>query len=424
MLREATDIAGRTSWLAAVAALLLLSAVPAWPQWLQWGGPHRDFTCDSTGLADQWPEDGPRKIWSTDIGPGHSAIVTDGELLFTMCRREDKDAILAFKAATGEKVWETQYDAPPKPDMLLEFGCGPHSTPLLVGDRLFTVGGLGHFHCLDKKAGQVLWSHDLMDEMGASHLQRGYGPSPIAYQDTVIINIGGTDTGVAAFRQDTGEIAWKSEKFRGGYPSPMIVKINDEDHLVVALGADRIGLDPATGQTRWRAKVDTQLAGIMSSPVFVPPDRVFFSCAYGGGAQLFQVAFKDGQYAAEELWFQPKMKVMHGDSICIGDLVVGSSGDFGPAFLIGLDLSSGKVLWRQRGFAKATLLYADGKLIILDEEGNLALATTTPEGLQVHSRAKVLEEKSWTVPTLVGTRLYLRDNRTIMALELGRSTGS
>jgi outer membrane protein assembly factor BamB len=204
----------------------------------------------------------------------------------------------------------------------------------------------------------------------------------------------------------------------------MIVKINDEDHLVVALGADRIGLDPATGRTRWRATVDIQLAGIMSSPLFIPPDRVFFSCAYGGGSQLFQIAFKDGQYAAEELWFQPKMKVMHGDSIRIGDLVVGSSGDFGPAFLIGLDLSSGKVLWRQRGFAKATLLYADNKLIILDEEGHLALATATSAGLQVHSRAKVLEEKSWTVPTLVGTRLYLRDNRTIMALELGRSTGS
>jgi outer membrane protein assembly factor BamB len=413
-------LAVKRSWRGPAAVVLLLGTVPALSQWLQWGGPHRDFTCDSAGLAEQWPADGPRKIWSSDIGPGHSTLVTDGERLFTMCRRDDKDAVLAYNAATGEKVWETQYDAPPKPDMLLEFGCGPHSTPLLVGDRLYTVGGLGHFRCLDKKTGQVLWSHDLMEEMGASHLQRGYGPSPIAYRDLVILNIGGTDTGVAAFRQDTGEIAWKSEKFRGGYPSPTIVKINDEDHLIVALAADRIGLDPATGQTRWRATVDTQLAGIMSSPLFIPPDRVFFSCAYGGGSQLFKVAFKDGQYTAEELWFQPKLKVMHGDSIRIGDFVVGSSGDFGPAFLMALDLSTGKVLWRQRGFAKATLLYADGKLIILDEEGNLALATATPEGLQVQGRAKVLAPLSWTVPTLAGTRLYLRDDKTIMALELGR----
>jgi hypothetical protein len=157
-----------------------LSSSPSLAQWLQWGGPRRDFTCDSTGLAEQWPDDGPPKIWSREIGPGQSAIVTDGELLFTMCRRETKDAVLAFRAADGEKVWEMQYEAPPKEDMLLDFGPGPHSTPLLVDDRLFTVGGLVHFYCLDKKTGRVLWSHDLMAEMGASHLQRGYGPSPIA----------------------------------------------------------------------------------------------------------------------------------------------------------------------------------------------------------------------------------------------------
>jgi outer membrane protein assembly factor BamB len=405
--------------LATDGLLLLLTTAPALAQWLQWGGPRRDFTCESAGLAEQWPADGPREIWTSEIGPGHSAIVTDGELLFTMCRREDKDAIVAYRAATGEKVWETQYDAPPKPDMLLEFGCGPHSTPLLVGDRLFTVGGLVHLRCLDKKTGRVLWGHDLINEMGASHVQRGYGASPLAYQDLVILNIGGTDTGVAAFRQDTGEIAWKSEKFRGGYPSPLIVKINDQDHLVDALGPDRIGLDPATGQTRWRVTVDVQLAGIMSSPVFIPPDRVLFSCAYGGGTQLFKIACKDGQYAAEEVWFQPKMKVMHGTLIRSGDYVYGSSGDFGPAFLMGLDLATGKIAWRERGFAKATLLGADGKLIILDEEGNLALATPTAEGLTVHCRAKLLEPQSWTVPTLVGTRMYLRDNRTIMALDLG-----
>jgi outer membrane protein assembly factor BamB len=402
-------------------ALLLatLGSSPSLGQWLQWGGPRHDFTCDGTGLADQWPADGPRKIWTSEIGPGHSAIVTDGELLFTMCRRDDKDAIVAYRAATGEKVWETQYDAPPKPDMLLEFGCGPHSTPLLVGDRLFTVGGLVHLRCLDKKTGRVLWGHDLMDEMGASHMQRGYGASPVAYGNLVILNIGGTDVGVAAFRQDTGEIAWKSEKFRGGYPTPLIVKINNEDHLIDALAADRVGLDPATGQTRWKVTVDVQLAGIMSSPVFIPPDRVLFSCAYGGGTQLFRIKYKDGAYAAEEIWLQPKMKVMHGTLIHSGDYVYGSSGDFGPAFLMGLNLETGKVLWRDRSFAKATLLGLDGKLVILDEEGNLALAGPTPEGLNVQSQAKVLERLSWTVPTLVGTRMYLRDNRTIMALDLG-----
>ena len=418
-MRAPVFVAHLSRWPVALAAAASLFTGPASAQWSQWGGPHRDFTCDSTGLAEKWPADGPRQIWKSEVGPGHSAIVTDGQTLYTMCRRGEQDAVLAYNAATGEKLWETQYPAPPKDDMLLEFGPGPHSTPLLVGKRLFTVGGLVHFHALDTQTGKILWSHELMQELGASHVQRGYGASPIAYNDTVILNVGGAEVGVAAFKQDTGELVWKSERFRGGYSSPIIVQINGEDHLIGALGADRIGLDPATGQTRWRVAVDVQMAGIMSSPLFVPPDRVFFSEAYGGGSQLFKISFQDGQYAAEQLWHTPKMKVMHGNAIRIGDYVYGSSGDFGPAFLMALQLETGKVAWRERGFAKATLLYADGKLIILDEEGNLALATATPEKLEVHSRAKVLEEKSWTVPTLVGTRLYLRDDHNILALDLG-----
>lgn len=408
----------------AVATVLLVAHLvltPARAQWLQWGGPRGDFTCDSSGLAEQWPAGGPHRLWTNEIGPGHSAIVTDGDVLYTLCRRGDQDAVLAFDAGTGKKLWETQYAAPTRPDMLLDFGAGPHSTPLLVGDRVYTVGSLVHFHCLDKKTGQVLWMHDLMSEMGASHVQRGYGASPLAYNGLVILNVGGTDAGVAAFKQDTGDLVWKSEKFPPGYSSPILARINNEDHLIVALGAERAGLDPATGKTRWHVTVDRQSYSIMSTPVFIPPDRVFFTAGYGGGTRMFRIGVQDGAYAAEELWYYRKMGVMHGNVIRIGDTIYGSSGDFDPAFMMAIDIDTGKVAWRKRGFAKATLLLADGKLILLDELGTLALVKATPEGLEVLSQAKVLEEKSWTVPTLVGTRLYLRDEHTIMALDLSKA---
>ncbi|HEU4794317.1 MAG TPA: hypothetical protein VFT02_01725, partial [Pyrinomonadaceae bacterium] len=61
---------------------------------------------------------------------------------------------------------------------------------------------------------------------------------------------------------------------------------------------------------------------------------------------------------------------------------------------------------------------ADGKFIMLDEDGNLALATATPEGLKVISKASIMKNLAWTVPTLAGTKLYLRDRRTIAAYDL------
>jgi hypothetical protein len=113
------------------------------------------------------------------------------------------------------------------------------------------------------------------------------------------------------------------------------------------------------------------------------------------------------------------MRVHIGTVIRLGDYVYGSSGDFGPAFISAVDMRSGKVVWQDRSFSRAQLLYADGKMIVLDEDGNLGLATVSPEGLSVLARAAILEHVSWTPPTLQGTTLYVRDRRTIAAFNLG-----
>jgi outer membrane protein assembly factor BamB len=392
--------------------------------WTQWGGPNGDFTCDAIGLAQTWPESGPVEVWSREIGPGHSTILCEDGVLYTMCRRDAKDAVLAVNAATGETIWEYQYDAPPAPGMLDDYGVGPHSSPLIAGDRLFTIGGMVHFHCLDKKTGAVLWSRQLSKELGVSNMLRGYGSSPIAYRDLVVVNVGAgrgasDPAGLAAFKQESGEIVWKSEPLSPGYPTPVLVEFNGRDMLVDCLGLSRVGLDPATGKTFWKTRVDRQSASIITSPLWIPPDKVFFSAGHGGGSRLYQLrAAADGSIHAEELWYYNKLRIMHANAVRIDDHVYGSSGDLGPAYLMAVDLNTGKLKWRARGFSKATLLLAGMKLIILDEDGNLALATATPEKLTVHAKAKVLERYAWTVPTLVDTRLYLRDDQVLKCVDL------
>jgi outer membrane protein assembly factor BamB len=399
----------------------ILSTRSAYAQWTQWGGgPQHDFCIPDADLADAWPESGPKMLWKRNIGGGHSSILCDDGKLYTMCRRGEQDVVLAMDAASGRILWETTYDSPMKPGMLLDFGPGPHSTPLIVNDRIYTISACVLFHCLDRATGKILWKKDLMEEYGASNLQRGYGASPVPYKDTVIVNVGGKDIGLAAFRQDNGELVWKTDAGRPGYPTPLIVQINGRDMLIAASGVTRRGLDPATGEEYWRLQVDTQCASMMSTPMWIPPDRVFLTSAYGGGSRVIRITPDGDGFRAEEVWHNRKMKIQHGTFARIDDYIYGTSGDFGPAFLMATDVNTGDVLWRERGLPKCSVLHAGDKLILLDERGKLMLANATPKGVTFLAEAQMLEEKAWTVPTLIGTKLYMRDNKTIMALDLGR----
>ena len=120
-----------------------------------------------------------------------------------------------------------------------------------------------------------------------------------------------------------------------------------------------------------------------------------------------------------EAWSTRKIQFYHVTAIQRGDYVYGSTGTMGPAFLAAVNIKTGKIAWRKRGFAKATCVYADGKLIVLDEDGNLGLASVSPEGFDVHSKAQLLERVSWTVPTIVGKTMYARDKENLFAFDLG-----
>jgi outer membrane protein assembly factor BamB len=421
--------AARGSWPRARPALLVLAALASSApglraQWTQWGGPHRNFTVEGAALALRWPAGGPPEIWSRPFGDGYSAVLVEGDRVYSMRRDGQADLVVCLDAATGRAVWETRYDSPIEPDMDVELGPGPISTPLVAGDRLFTVSSTVRLHALDKKSGAIHWARDLRKELQAPHLGRGYGASPLAWRDLLILTLGGPDRAVAAFRQDTGETVWKSQSFKGSYSSPILIRVGGEEQLVVAMGADRAGLDPATGALRWRITLPDSAEIPMSTPNWGEDGLLFTSTAYGDGTRLFRIAKSGAAFEATQLWYTRHMRVMFGSVVRIGDAVYGSSGDFGPAFVAAVDLPTGRVLWRKRGFGRAHLVRAGEHLLILDEEGDLAVASVSREDLTVHSRANVIGRLVWTPPTLVGTRLYLRNRSTMKALELGAAASA
>lgn len=382
-------------------------------------GPGHDFTSDIQGLATTWPASGPKLLWQRDLGDGYSGIVAEDGRLYTMWHRGDDEVAVAVDAATGETLWEARYAAPAPPELNLEYGPGPHATPALAGDRLFTVGTTLKVHAFDKMTGESLWSRDLVAELGVALQPRGFGASPLVYKDLVILTPGGEGTAVMALRQSDGKTVWQSQDFRPSYSSPILANVDGEDQIMVAMGPHRAGLDPKTGELEWKLTLRGEASNIMSTQIWGDDNIVFSSAAYTDGSRALHVAKKNGRFVAEELWYSTRMRVQHGTVVRLGDYVYGSSGDFGPPMITAIHVHTGELLFRQRGFEKANLIAADGKLLILDEDGVLAIGTPGPDGVEIHAQAKILDRQAWTSPTLVGKRLYVRDRKHMKAFDLG-----
>ena len=415
-----------------VAGLMVVLAgigAPAAPDtsWPQWGGPRRNFVIETTGLASKWPASGPAKLWQRELGEGHSSIVADGGRLYTMyrplgmlsmIRRSQQEIVTALDASTGRTIWEYAIDSPTS-GLNLSEGAGPHSTPLIVGKRLFVMSSRVEIAALDTQTGKRLWYHDLTKDLGAPLVDRGYSSSPIAYGATVIVPAGGPGASVVAFNQETGAIAWKSGNFPVAPASPVLINVDGQEQLVVSGAGEVVGVSPATGAVLWTHANRTDYGLNISTPVWGEGNLLFLSAAYNNGTRLLKLAQSGGKTTVQELWTQNRMRVHIGSVIRLGDFAIGSSGDFGPCPTVAIDLKTGQILWQNREFARSTFLHADGKLIVMDEDGSIGLATATRQGLTVLAKASVLTNRAWTPPTLVGTRLYVRDRQRMIALELG-----
>lgn len=426
------------AWRVAPSGLLNAQRSPAAPAWRQWAGPNRNFIAEVTGLADKWPETGPPVMWSRPLGTGHSAIVAADGRLFTMYRVgngrarqgpwEAEESVIALDAKTGTTIWEHKY-ASRREDF--SFGAGPHSTPLIVGDRVFTIGTNKQLHAFDTRTGRMLWSHDLIKEFNAPSLlirpvvKTGYGCSPIAYRDTIICSVGGPGQSVMAFRQSDGSVVWKSGDFLTSEAPPILIDFAGRQQLVFLAGGTVQGLDPANGRVLWSHPHDPGNDLNCSTPLWGPDNILFVSSAYKAGSRAIRLTQKGAATVPEELWFTNRVRFMFLSAVRLGDYVYGTTGDFGPAFLTAVSVKTGQTAWQHRGFARASIIYADGKAIILDEDGDLALARLAPEGVTILSEVKkVFETTSWTSPSLVGTTLYARDREKIVSLDLSQQPPS
>jgi outer membrane protein assembly factor BamB len=386
--------------------------------WLLWGGPRRDFVTAFTGLASTWPADGPRKLWTRPLGDGYSPIAVEGNVLYTAYHRGSEDVIVAIDTNTGKNLWEFVYESRFQAWVPNDVGPGPYAMPQVVGDRLVTASGAGKIHSIDKKTGRSVWSRDLYSEFGGTRLEWGYSCHALPYKDGLILLAGGRGSGALALRKSDGSVIWKNLDFKNAHSSPLLIEVDGQPQVVALLASEVIGIDPENGQKLWQHPHNTNYGLAVSTPVWAPGNLLFVSSAYSGGSRVLQLSQSDGKTTIKELWHSPRLQSHFATLIRLGDYLYFSSGE-GTALMTCVNIRSGEIAWQQRGFAKAQLVAAAaGKMILLDEDGTLALVEATPKELRVIAKASLLQSTAWTPPTLVGTKLYLRDRKNLMALDL------
>jgi len=418
-----------------VVLVLCTMAAPVSAQWPQWGGKNRNFTADAKDLAAVWPESGPKKIWSHTLGSGYSSISLVDDRLYTMYREPDaenvddtmgpiagdtkkEEIVVALDAQTGKIVWGYRYAAPMPVENETENIRGPNATPLVHDGKVYVFGVTGKLHCLDQKTGKPAWSHDVLAEYGAKMPGFGFSSSPLIYKNSLILPVGGPGVGVIAFDPASGDVQWKKHDFVGTYSSPIVIRLDGRDEIVLLAGTEVVGMDPASGDIEWRYAFKSNIM----TPLW-GDDGILFISSVEFGSRGLRLTRKDGGVNVEELWAAKEVNVGYTNAVRSGNLILACSGANDEYFMTAIDVTTGKTAWREPGFGMANVVYADGKLIILDN-GSLALGIASKEGLQLKSKFTLLKKSVWSNPTIVGQRLFARDHEMIVALDLSHRAGA
>ena len=389
--------------------LSLDAVAQASASWPQWRGANRDGISKETGLLKQWPENGPPLLWkASGAGGGYSSFSVANGRIYTMGLRGDKEYVIAFDAATGKEVWASPAGRAFRNDR----GDGPRGTPTIDGDKLYALGGSGDLSALDVKTGKVIWTMNLLDKFGGSNITWGISESPLVIGEKLLVNAGGPEASIVALNKKDGSLIWKSQSDRAGYSSAMPVQIGNTTQVVFFTNKRAVGLDLKDGKLMWEYPRAANNVANAATPV-VRGNRVFISSDYGNGGGLVEIK-ADGQ--ASEVYFTKDMRNHHSSSILIGDHMYGFSG----GILTAMRFDTGEVAWKDRSVGKGSLVFADGHLYALSENGVMGLVEASPTGYREKGRFRIQQDSlpTWAHPVVAGGRLYIRDQDTIYAYDV------
>ena len=409
----------------AIAAMLLFAATAHAVDWPQWLGPERNGVSGETGLLHEWPADGPTVQWRTPLGKGFSGISVAEGRVYTMYAEAGDEYAICLDAATGREIWRHRTGPYYKEG---QGGDGPRSTPTIDGETAYVLGATGTIYALTAAHGALIWKRDLVAEFDSEIPKWGFSTSPLVEGDLLLLEAGGvdgnfvvdmvidrtTETTAVALDKNTGKTVWTALNEKMSYSSPIAFTAGGRRQTAFFTAYSLTGLAPEDGQQLWHLPWKTRWDVSASTPVFIPPDKLFISTGDDSGGTLIQVSNSGDDIAIEQIWQNNKMKNHFGTSVFYEGHLYG----FDKSILKCLDATTGEEKWKSRGYGKGTLIAVDGHLVVLGEEGQLGLLAATPEGFRETSKTQIFNGRCWTIPSIADGRVYARDENELVCLDI------
>lgn len=378
--------------------------------WTQWRGPARDGSVLSKYAPASWPPS-LKQSWRVEIGEGYSSPVVAGGKVFVLGRRDPEEIVASINLADGKVLWQQKYQAEFKKNQYaVEMAKGPNATPLVAGNRLFTLGVTGIVNAWDTATGKQLWTRDFSKSIDTSKMFCGTAASPLIVNGRLVVQIGSDIHGgqVLGLNPATGATEWEWRGLGPGYASPMVIELGGSQQIVTMTESSIVSLDGKTGKELWSVPFPDEWHENIATPLWTGAHLVVSGTRQGTHA--YALAQTGGKWQATESWKNPDI-AMYMSSPVFGDgLIYGHSSKRKGQFFA-IDAKTGAVRWATEGREgeHASLLLTPQHVVILTNSADLIVAKRGTPAFTVERRYEVAQATTFASPVILGTNILVRD---------------
>ena len=379
--------------------------------WPGFRGPKRDGVVRGVRIDTDWAQKPPAAIWRRPIGPGWSSFAVRGNLFYTQEQRGEYEIVSCYDLTTGKPVW-THRDAARFYES--NGGAGPRGTPTLSNDRVYTFGATGILNALDIRNGAAVWSRNAASDTKTKTPLWGFASSPLLVNDVVIV---AAASSLAAYDISNGNPRWFGPTGNGGYSSPHLVTIAGVVQVLLLNGEGLISVNPTDGTVLWKYVWE---GDSIVQPGITADGDILIGSGSGLGSEVgvLRLAVNKGAngWTATQRWTSAGLKPYFNDFVVHKDLAFGFDG----SSLACIDLKDGNRKWKGGSFGhgQIVLLADQDLLIVVSEEGELALVRATADQFAEMARFKAIEGKTWNHPVVAGDVLLVRNSEEMAAFRL------